>query len=77
MPEYIYYNNLRKHTLRVLWPTEFEEELQNSLDNYFAQEKLAYEAMKGQYFTEEEQQNIEDRKKYPLFSWRKTCVKHT
>jgi len=66
MPEYTYYDNLRKHTMRVLWPNEFEEELQSKLDNYFAKEKLAYEAMMGQYY-EEEQQNIEDRKKYPLF----------
>ena len=67
MPEYTYYNNLRKHTMRVLWPNEFEEGLQSRLDNYFAKEKLAYEAMKGQYFTKEEQQKQEDRKKYPLF----------
>ena len=74
MPEYTYYNNLRKRALRVLWPNEFEEELQNRLDDYFAKEKLAYEAMRGQYFTEEEQQEQEDREKYPLFFLKKGIV---
>ena len=74
MPEYIYYNNLRKHIFRVLWPNEFEEELQNRLDDYFAKEKLAYEAMRGQYFTKEEQQEQENRKKYLLFFLKKGIV---
>ena len=67
MPEYTYYHNLHKHTLRISWPNWYEKELQSRLDNYFAKEKLAYEAMKGQYFTEEEQQEQEDKEKYPLF----------
>ena len=67
MPEYTYHYNLREHTLHVSWPNRYEKELQKLLDDYFVQEKLAYKVMMGQYFTEEEQQKQEDRKKYPLF----------
>ena len=33
----------------------------------YQQEQYFFEQMKGQYFTKEEQQEQEDRKRYPLF----------
>ena len=54
MPAYIYYHNFEEHTLHVTHPEEYEEELQRSLDEYFAVER--------QYF-EEKQQHTEEQEK--------------